>query len=58
MNAHAPSKPQREINAWIAERALRTRTGASMLDCQKALRECRGDQVRAVEWIRARMLCG
>lgn len=35
---------------------LRERTGACLGDCFKALIECRGDEDRAVEWLRARML--
>lgn len=35
---------------------LRERTGAPLSDCFKALIECRGDEERAVEWLRARML--
>ena len=35
---------------------LRALTGASLGDCFKALIECRGDEDRAVDWLRARML--
>lgn len=56
MNGHAPSKPMRETAEWFAIRRLRERTGAYLIDCQKAHRECRGDEERAVEWLRAKML--
>lgn len=46
------------VRAKLADgRALRDRTGAPLGDCFKALIECRGDHERAVEWLRARMLC-
>lgn len=40
-----------------AGRALHERTGAPLGDCFKALTECCGNHDRAVEWLRARMLC-
>jgi translation elongation factor EF-Ts len=30
-------------------KALRTKTGAGMMDCKKALKECDGDAEKAVE---------
>ena len=37
---------------------LRQITGASLLDCQRALDECGGDFDRAIEWLRAHMRSG
>lgn len=48
---------RREPAALSGPRRLRERTGATLIDCAKALRECRGDEERAVEWLRARMVC-
>ena len=31
---------------------LRERTGAGMMDCKKALTECEGDIVKAIDWLR------
>ena len=31
---------------------LRTKTGAGMMDCKKALTECNGDMEKAVDWLR------
>ena len=31
---------------------LREKTGAGMLDCKKALDECKGDIEKAVDWLR------
>ncbi len=33
---------------------LRTKTGAGMMDCKKALTECEGDIQKAVDWLRER----
>jgi len=33
---------------------LRSRTGAGMMDCKKALEETNGDMEKAVEWLRAK----
>lgn len=54
MNAEQAETVKRKL---ADGRALRERTGAPIGDCFKALTECRGDQGRAVEWLRARMLC-
>ena len=35
---------------------LRTRTGAGMLDCSKALKECNGDMEKAVAYLREKVL--
>jgi elongation factor Ts len=39
-----------------AIKALREKTGARMLDCQKALKECGGAVAQAVEWLRKKNL--
>ena len=39
-------------------RRLRRLTGASLLECFRALAECGGDEARAVEWLRRNMRCG
>ncbi len=31
---------------------LRTKTGAGMMDCKKALTECEGDMEKAIDWLR------
>lgn len=35
---------------------LRGQTGATLIDCKKALIECRNDMDRAIAWLRSRML--
>jgi len=39
-------------------KALRTKTGAGMMDCKKALKECGGDAEKASEWLRQKGLSG
>jgi translation elongation factor EF-Ts len=34
---------------------LRQATGATLIDCRKALIECRDDMDRAIDWLRSRM---
>jgi elongation factor Ts len=43
-----PSTPTAGISASEVK-ALRTKTGAGMMDCKKALAECGGDADKAVE---------
>jgi elongation factor Ts len=42
-----------EISA-AAVKALRHKTGLPMMDCKKALTECKGDEAAAVQWLRER----
>lgn len=40
-----------DISAQVVKE-LREKTGAGMMDCKKALKECEGDMVKAAEWLR------
>ena len=39
-------------------RRLRRLTGASLLECFRAIAECSGDEARAIEWLRRNLRCG
>jgi len=39
------------INASMVK-GLRDRTGAGMMDCKNALKECDGDEEKAIDWLR------
>lgn len=57
MNEHrAIPRPEVERNQFYKVRALRQKTGATLLDCRKALVESRGDEGRAIEWLRSKMI--
>ena len=40
-----------------AVKELREKTGAGMMDCKKALAECRGDLNKAVDYLRQKGTC-
>ena len=40
-----------DISAKVVKE-LREKTGAGMMDCKKALKECEGDMAKAAEWLR------
>ena len=56
--SHKPAARTRPPTAPMVQapvvRALRQRTGATLIECQRALTETSGDSDRAVEWLRMR----
>lgn len=46
------------MSAQELARRLRRLTGASLLECFRAVAECDGDEARAVEWLRRNMRSG
>lgn len=48
----APSRTERETRRFVQVQRLRHATGATRMECERALTECRGDTDAAIEWLR------
>jgi len=48
----APSRAEKEIRHFIKIQRLKNITGATELECEQALSECRGEVEKAIEFLR------
>ena len=48
----APSRAERETRRFVQIQRMRHATGATRMECERALNECRGDTDAAIEWLR------